>query len=135
MQFEDAGAEERIDTDRNMLTMFNILKKNRSVRLENLVLNRNSFAQTVENLFALSFLVKDGRAEINVDEKNCHIVCKISNAFLQFNFFCFVFILFPHFFFFISAPKNAPSATAVASGAAAYSHFVFRLDFEDWKVF
>lgn len=40
----------------------------------------------------------------------------------------------PHFFFFISAPKNAPSATAVASGAAAYSHFVFRLDFEDWKV-
>jgi len=40
----------------------------------------------------------------------------------------------PHFFFFISAPKNAPSATAVAFGAAAYSHFVFRLDFEDWKV-
>jgi len=77
VQFEDAGAEERIDTDRNMLTMFNILKKNRSVRLENLVLNRNSFAQTVENLFALSFLVKDGRAEIKVDEKNCHIVCKI----------------------------------------------------------
>ncbi|KAK9986649.1 hypothetical protein SO802_031600 [Lithocarpus litseifolius] len=105
-QFEDAGAEERIDTDRNMLTMFNILKKDRSVRLENLVLNRNSFAQTVENLFALSFLVKDGRAEIKVDEKNCHIV----------------------------SPKNAPSATAVASGAAAYSHFVFRLDFEDWKL-
>ncbi|MED6130419.1 hypothetical protein PIB30_000922 [Stylosanthes scabra] len=98
--------EERADTDKNMLTMFNILRKNRVVRLENLILNRNSFAQTVENLFALSFLVKDGRAEIKVNEAGLQLVV---------------------------SPRNAPRANAVRAGDVAFSHFVFRLDFKDWK--
>lgn len=75
-QLDGAGEEEKTDTDKNMAAMFGILRRMKRVRLESLILNRKSFAQTVENLFALSFLVKDGRAEINVDENGSHHVCK-----------------------------------------------------------
>ncbi|WJX51592.1 hypothetical protein P8452_37773 [Trifolium repens] len=63
-QLDDVVGGEKTDTDKNMLTMFNILREKKKVQLEHLILNRFSFGQTVENLFALSFLVKDGRAEI-----------------------------------------------------------------------
>ncbi|KAL1808678.1 hypothetical protein ACET3Z_025668 [Daucus carota] len=105
-EIKHATTEEKTETDQNMLTMFEILSKKRSVKLEHLLLNRKSFAQTVENLFALSFLVRDGRVAIVIDESGSHIV----------------------------SPRNQPPASSVSSGEVKYSAFIFRFDFKDWKL-
>ncbi|XLU20351.1 hypothetical protein S245_056417, partial [Arachis hypogaea] len=78
--------EVKADTDKNMLTMFNILRKNSVVKLENFILNRNSFAQIVENLFALSFLVKDGLAKIKVNEAGLQLVVSPEMSLMQMQF-------------------------------------------------
>ncbi|XP_024156344.1 non-structural maintenance of chromosomes element 4 homolog A [Rosa chinensis] len=71
-QINEGG--EANETDLNMLTMYEILKKKKNVELSCLILNRRSFAQTVENLFALSFLAKDGRVRIAVEANGSHVV-------------------------------------------------------------
>ncbi|KAJ6316739.1 hypothetical protein OIU78_019923 [Salix suchowensis] len=53
-----------------------------------------------------TMFIKDGRAEIKVNENGWHLV----------------------------SPRNAPDAGKVVSGEVAYRHFVFRFDFKDWKL-
>lgn len=105
-QLADPSEKTKSDTDKNMSAIFDLLRRKKSARLEHIILNRTSFAQTVENIFALSFLVKDGRVEIKVNDQGHHFVY----------------------------PRNAPVASAVASGDVVYNHFVFRFDFKDWKL-
>uniref|UniRef100_A0A0E0LWS0 Non-structural maintenance of chromosomes element 4 n=1 Tax=Oryza punctata TaxID=4537 RepID=A0A0E0LWS0_ORYPU len=97
--------DERNDTDKNMAVMFKLSRKNKCVKLENLILNRQSFAQTVENIFAFSFLVKDGRVEIDVDDNGNHFV----------------------------VPRNAPAAELITSREVINSQYAFRFDTKDWK--
>eukprot|EP00242_Pyramimonas_sp_CCMP2087_P003446 CAMPEP_0198229482 /NCGR_PEP_ID=MMETSP1445-20131203/114147_1 /TAXON_ID=36898 /ORGANISM="Pyramimonas sp., Strain CCMP2087" /LENGTH=348 /DNA_ID=CAMNT_0043909945 /DNA_START=80 /DNA_END=1126 /DNA_ORIENTATION=+ len=52
------------ETDRNMNQMHKILKSVKRVSMARLMNNPRSFAQTVENLFTMSFLVRDGRAQL-----------------------------------------------------------------------
>lgn len=102
---DQCEAAARAETDSNMETMFNILRKVKRARLDALVLNRESFSQTVENIFSLSFLVKDGRVAISHDNDGTHFV----------------------------APKNAPTTHDRQSGKVANKQFVFRYDWTCWK--
>lgn len=65
---DNINNEEKQETDKNMEVMWNILRQkereNKPVHLLELVMNHASFSQTVENLFTLSFLVKDNKVEL-----------------------------------------------------------------------
>ncbi|KAI3436577.1 hypothetical protein D9Q98_005993 [Chlorella vulgaris] len=76
-EVEDAGADgEKQETDRNMEEMWGVLKAQQGGRacLLDLVMNRASFAQTVENLFSLSFLVRDNKVALEEDEEEGIVV-------------------------------------------------------------
>ena len=55
---QDLQEAEKQETDRNLDEVWGVLQQHGEVPLLELVLNHRSFAQTVENLFSVSFLVR-----------------------------------------------------------------------------
>ncbi|GAB4820960.1 hypothetical protein N2152v2_008006 [Parachlorella kessleri] len=80
-EVEQIGDQEKQETDKNMEEMWGVLKERGGrVNLLNLVLNHRSFAQTVENLFTLSFLVRDQRVELQSSEAGTEVVVRTKAA-------------------------------------------------------
>lgn len=51
-----------------------LLRENSPINLFEFVINPRSFGQTIENIFYLSFSVRDARARISIDRKGLPIV-------------------------------------------------------------
>ncbi|CAH9134647.1 unnamed protein product [Cuscuta epithymum] len=102
----DSTAEWKSNTEANVSSMFEAIKEKKCVKLENLVLNRISYAQTIENIFVLSFLVNDGRIAIRLAENGSYIV----------------------------STSDAAAACVVLPTNEPYQNSIFRFDYIDWKV-
>ncbi|PSC72758.1 non-structural maintenance of chromosomes element 4-like protein A [Micractinium conductrix] len=67
--------ENKQETDRNMEDMWGVLARHGGrLSVLDLVMNCQSFAQTVENMFTLSFLVRDGKVSLEPNEEEGMIV-------------------------------------------------------------
>ena len=63
------------ETTRCVKMIYDILNEKRSINFFEFIINPESFGQTIENLFYLSFLIRDGKAVID-DESGQPILSK-----------------------------------------------------------
>jgi len=56
------------ETTRNVKMVFDILGERQPINLFEFIINPESFGQTVENLFYLSFLIRDSK--VNIDDES-----------------------------------------------------------------
>lgn len=54
------------------------MEQNGPVNLFRFVTNPNDFAQSVENLFYLSFLIRDGECALEIEEDGEPVICAFS---------------------------------------------------------
>jgi hypothetical protein len=52
-----------------------LVEQNGPVNLFRFVINPNDFAQSVENLFYLSFLIRDGECALEIEEDGEPVIC------------------------------------------------------------
>lgn len=71
---ETAGAANSNTTTKTTVVIGKLLAKNSPMDLFSFIINPVSFSQSVENMFSLSFLVKEGRAGLYENEEGMQIV-------------------------------------------------------------
>jgi hypothetical protein len=105
----EAGASEDMDEDEaRMLFCNNNLAMNWQVPLLKFALNPHSFGQTVENLFYISFLVKDGFIKVEVDEDSGFPTLR---------------------------PEEPKSADEARAAGDKKHQAIFSLDYRSWQIF
>eukprot|EP01025_Chloroclados_australasicus_P057581 TRINITY_DN7187_c0_g2_i1.p1 TRINITY_DN7187_c0_g2~~TRINITY_DN7187_c0_g2_i1.p1 ORF type:complete len:263 (-),score=17.93 TRINITY_DN7187_c0_g2_i1:214-1002(-) len=64
------------ETDKLMEEMYHCLRKHKNEKIPFvlLVLNKHSFSQTIENIFVLTFLIRDGKVSLYTDHKEGCVV-------------------------------------------------------------
>ncbi|CAI5994900.1 unnamed protein product [Closterium sp. NIES-65] len=103
---EGGSGSKETATEGTVKEMYRRLKRapRHRVQLPQLLLSRTSFAHTVENMFALSFLVKEGRVGLTPDPT------------------------------FGAAVDLRPPTEPASGSAQPKGQFIMRLDINDWKV-
>mmetsp|Transcript_7525 Transcript_7525/g.19071 ORF Transcript_7525/g.19071 Transcript_7525/m.19071 type:complete len:326 (-) Transcript_7525:207-1184(-) len=97
--------EEKQNTDHNMEEMWKLLHRERPTPVLHLIMNHDSFAQTVENLFSLSFLVKDAKVGL---QRSAELgICAIK--------------------------RRAPDQADFEAKRAENMQFIIGLDMETWR--
>lgn len=104
----------------NTLQIQRILDANGTVNLFEFIINPDDYAQSVENLFYLSFLIRDGCCSLDV-ESGVPIIC---------TFLC---TLMGHVLQLLAASVEKPTQEEYDDGLTR-RQFVFEFDQETWKV-
>ncbi|KAA6419659.1 MAG: hypothetical protein FRX49_10383 [Trebouxia sp. A1-2] len=68
-EIQNIRTEDKQETDRVMEDMFDVIAAHTPVGWLELVMNHNSFSQTAENIFTLSFLVRDAKVSFVPDKE------------------------------------------------------------------
>lgn len=78
LQAEDilSAPNETTSLVRNIATQLQKVGGSKGVNLFRFVINPHSFSNTVENLFYVSFLIREGTASLDDDEEGEPILCK-----------------------------------------------------------
>jgi len=90
------------------------------VNLFRFVVNPNDFAQSVENIFYLSFLIRDGLCALEIDDRGEPIICEY-------------YIIMSAIYSYFAVLCEAPTAQDRADGVMCHQ-IVMEFDMATWRV-